>query len=156
MAGHRPNQAEVAVGQRIRAFRKEAQLSQTALADQVGVTFQQLQKYEKGTNRVGAGRLAQIARALDVPITAFFDGLARRPTDKQRANTAQLATLTALPTAPKLLKAFAQISDPVLQTNIINLVRALAVVQRRQITWSTGNLMGTTALVGSLRAWRPV
>jgi transcriptional regulator with XRE-family HTH domain len=71
----RPNQTDVAVGQRIRAFREDANLSQTALADQIGVTFQQLQKYEAGTNRVGAGRLMLIARALNVPITAFFDGL---------------------------------------------------------------------------------
>lgn len=125
MGGHRPNQTDVAVGERIRRFRKDAHLSQTALADQIGVTFQQLQKYEKGTNRVGTGRLLHIAHALDVPITAFFDGLAR-PTDKQgRTLTARLAELARVPAAPKLLAAFSKISDDVLEADIINLARAL-------------------------------
>jgi transcriptional regulator with XRE-family HTH domain len=125
MGGHRPNQTDIAVGQRIRTFRKDAKLSQSALADQIGVTFQQLQKYEKGTNRVGAGRLMLIARALDVPITAFFEGLARRPTDRHRTMSARVVELSVVPAAPKLLKAFSQISDHVLQTDIVNLVRAL-------------------------------
>jgi len=112
------------VGQRIRAFRKKANLSQTEVADQIGVTFQQLQKYENGTNRVGAGRLAMIARALDIPIIAFFDGLARR-TDKRRDDSARLIELESIPGVPKLLKAFSDISDAVIQTEIIKLVRAL-------------------------------
>lgn len=111
MAGHRPNQTDVAVGQRIRAFRTGANLSQTELADQIGVAYQQLQKYERGTNRMGSGRLMHIARALDVPITAFFDGLAR-PTDKRRrAVTARVAELAAISAAPKLLGAFSKISS---------------------------------------------
>lgn len=125
MAGKRPNQTDVAVGQRIRVFRKEANLSQTELANQIGVTFQQVQKYENGTNRVGAGRLTMIARALDIPITAFFDGLARR-TDKRRDDSAHLVELESMPAAPKLLKAFSGISDAVIQTEIIKLVRALS------------------------------
>src|SRR5581483_1643286 len=99
VAGRRATQTDGAVGQRIGEFRKDANLSQTELADQIGVTYQQLQKYENGTNRVGSGRLLHIARALDVPITAFFDGLAR-PTDKRgRALTARVAELTRLPAA---------------------------------------------------------
>lgn len=125
MAGRRPNQTDVAVGQRIRAFRKEAHLSQTELADQIGVTFQQVQKYENGTNRVGAGRLAQIAHALDIPVAAFFDGLAR-PIDKRRVKTERLAELSALPAARKLLTAFSKIADDVLQAELVNLVRALS------------------------------
>jgi transcriptional regulator with XRE-family HTH domain len=124
MAGKRATKIDVAVGQRIREFRKTAKLSQTQLANQIGVTFQQVQKYEKGTNRVGAGRLIQIARALDVPITAFFDGMGR-PIDKRRVTSARLAELRALPGVPKLLGAFSEISDEVLQMEIVNLVRAL-------------------------------
>jgi DNA-binding XRE family transcriptional regulator len=78
MAGRRVNKTDVAVGHRIREFRKGSGLSQTALAEQIGVTFQQVQKYEKGVNRVGAGRLTHIARAFGVPITAFFEGLGGR------------------------------------------------------------------------------
>lgn len=125
MAGRRATQKDVAVGQRIREFRKDANLSQTELADQIGVTYQQLQKYESGINRVGSGRLLHIARALDVPITAFFDGLARPTNKRGRALTARLAELTRLPAAPKLLAAFSKISDDVLENHIINLVRAL-------------------------------
>lgn len=125
MAGSRPNQTDVAVGQRIRSFRKSANLSQTVLAKQIGVTFQQVQKYENGTNRVGAGRLTQIAHALNIPITAFFDGLVPA-IDKRRVNTERLAELNALPAAPKLLAAFSKIGDDVLQADLINLVRALS------------------------------
>ncbi len=125
MAGKRPNQTDIAVGQRIRAFRKEANFSQTELANQIGVTFQQVQKYENGTNGVGAGRLTMLARALDIPITAFFDGLARR-TDKRRDDSARLVELESMPAAPKLLKAFSDISDAVIQSEIIKLARALS------------------------------
>lgn len=125
MAGKRPNQTDVAVGERIRVFRKDANLSQTELANQIGVTFQQVQKYENGTNRVGAGRLMNIARALDIPITAFFDGLAKSP-HKGRATTTRIAELSTIPAASKLLSAFSNISDHVLQVEIINLVRALS------------------------------
>src|ERR1039457_5563857 len=61
------------LGMRIRLRRVEMKISQSELADKLGVTFQQVQKYEKGVNRVGASRLQQVATALDVPITFFFD-----------------------------------------------------------------------------------
>lgn len=126
MGGHGPDQTDVAVGQRIRTFRRRANLSLIQLADQIGVTYQQLQKYEYGTNRVGTGRLVLIARALDLPITAFFNGLAR-PTDKRgRALTGRVAGLIAHPAAPKLLAAFSKISDDVLEADLVNLVRALS------------------------------
>jgi transcriptional regulator with XRE-family HTH domain len=130
MGGSRPNQTDVAVGQRVRAFRKGAGLSQADLADQIGVTFQQVQKYESGANRIGVGRLTQIALALDVPVTAFFDGLTRPAADRQRNQTAHLAELSAVPAASKLLKAFSQISDEVLQSDIVNLVRALKAARK--------------------------
>ncbi len=64
------------IGQKLRALRLDRGLSQSELGGMVGVTFQQLQKYEKGTNRVSAGRLARIATALDVPVTAFYGAAA--------------------------------------------------------------------------------
>ena len=66
-----PGPKDVEIGQRIRAQRLLCRLSQTELADAIGVTFQQVQKYEQGVNRVGAGRLARIAEVLSVPV-AFF------------------------------------------------------------------------------------
>jgi transcriptional regulator with XRE-family HTH domain len=73
-AGKAPNAIDVEVGARIRLKRKLNGISQQSLAGKLGVTFQQVQKYEKGTNRVGASRLSQIATALDVPMSYFFDG----------------------------------------------------------------------------------
>src|SRR6266508_6549705 len=69
-----PDARDVDVGRRIRAQRLVCRMSQTELANALGVTFQQVQKYEKGVNRVGAGRLAKIADTLRVPISFFFDG----------------------------------------------------------------------------------
>ena len=64
------------VGARIRLLRKRRKMSQTELGEAVGVTFQQIQKYENGKNRVGASRLHLVATALDVPIAELFDGVA--------------------------------------------------------------------------------
>jgi transcriptional regulator with XRE-family HTH domain len=69
-----PLPTDVLVGQNIRIGRLQAGLSQTELGARVGVTFQQIQKYEKGANRIDASRLQQIADALRVPIPALFDG----------------------------------------------------------------------------------
>src|SRR3954463_9966038 len=74
IVARRADARDAEVGRRVRSRRLECRLSQTELADKVGVTFQQVQKYEKGVNRIGAGRLQRIAEALDVPITFFFDG----------------------------------------------------------------------------------
>src|SRR4030088_2138078 len=71
----KPDPVAVEVGRRIRIQRLSSGLSQSSLADRLGVTFQQVQKYEKGVNRVGAGRLAKIADTLAVPISFFFDGV---------------------------------------------------------------------------------
>ena len=69
----RADSRDAEVGRRVRSRRLECRLSQTELADRIGVTFQQVQKYEKGVNRIGAGRLQRISEALEVPITFFFD-----------------------------------------------------------------------------------
>src|SRR5256885_9651145 len=72
---------DVAIGQKLRALRLDRGMSQSDLSNLIGVTFQQLQKYEKGANRVSAGRLMRIAAALHVPVTAFYGG---RPTRARR------------------------------------------------------------------------
>ncbi|MEO0399185.1 MAG: helix-turn-helix transcriptional regulator [Pseudomonadota bacterium] len=63
------------IGLRVRLLRKDRSVSQRELGELLGVTFQQVQKYEKGSNRIGAGRLWQISQILEAPITYFFDGL---------------------------------------------------------------------------------
>ena len=82
MSDRLPNAIDRHVASRLRLRRLEAGVTQTQLAQAVGVTFQQLQKYEGATNRISAGALYQLALTLDVPVQYFFDGLSRR--DKKR------------------------------------------------------------------------
>src|ERR1700674_5142714 len=74
MAKKNPDPVDVEVGRRIRIQRMARGISQTELGDKIGVTFQQVQKYEKGANRVGAGRLTRIAKVLGVSVGTFFGG----------------------------------------------------------------------------------
>ena len=67
-----PHPVDIAVGKRVRLRRLQLSMSQTELAQQIGVTFQQVQKYEKGTNRISCSKLSEMAEALDCPITFFF------------------------------------------------------------------------------------
>jgi transcriptional regulator with XRE-family HTH domain len=69
-------EADRHVGQRLRQLRRAHGMSQTKLGEMLGLSFQQVQKYERGINRIGSGRLWQISRMLDVPITYFFEGMA--------------------------------------------------------------------------------
>lgn len=123
MQGKKPNQVDIEVGRRIRLHRLNAKLSQTELGRHIGVTFQQVQKYEKGVNRVGAGRLTQVAAILNVPITAFFDGAAN--SSKRTADKDTVTELLVAPRALRLLQAFSGIPDPALRSAIVELVEAV-------------------------------
>jgi transcriptional regulator with XRE-family HTH domain len=129
MAGKRATATDVLVGQRVQTFRKAAGLSQTDLANEIGVTFQQVQKYENGSNRVAAGRLTQIAKALDIPLTAFFDGTAQ--STKRRAPDTSLHELMAEPRAYKLLGAFCQMPDS-MQVAVLQFVRSVRTPKPRR------------------------
>lgn len=109
------------VGLQITALRKARGLSQTALGNAVGVTFQQVQKYEKGQNRVGAGRLREIARLLEVPVSAFFD-------DHGSAESPQEDVFSFLNAqgAVELLRAYTQIVDDQMRRDVLALVRSAA------------------------------
>jgi transcriptional regulator with XRE-family HTH domain len=74
MAGKSPNFIDVAVGRNVRVWRMAKGMSQTQLASRLGVTFQQIQKYEVGADRIGTGRLVKVAAILGIPIAALFDG----------------------------------------------------------------------------------
>ena len=95
-----PHPTDVHVGRRVREARVAKGFSQTDLGDQLGVSFQQVQKYEKGTNRIGASRLLQTAVALAVPVDYFFDGLDGINKD-DAPNNAKLSR-KAIATATKL------------------------------------------------------
>ena len=76
MTSDTPNPIDVHVGRRVRLRRKQCGLSQGSLGEALGLTFQQVQKYERGANRVSASKLYEISRTLQTPVTYFFDGLA--------------------------------------------------------------------------------
>ncbi|GJD50944.1 hypothetical protein OPKNFCMD_3694 [Methylobacterium crusticola] len=113
------------VGVRITALRKAKGLSQTALGNAVGVTFQQVQKYEKGQNRVGAGRLREIARLLEVPVSAFFEEQA----DSESGDDNVFGFLSAQG-AIELLRAYVQIEDEQLRREVLAIVRSAARLSR--------------------------
>jgi transcriptional regulator with XRE-family HTH domain len=117
----RPDANDIAVGRRIRAHRLACNWSQTRLADQLGITYQQLQKYELGVNRVGAGRLQRVAQVFGVPIKALFaaDGAASRD------QTATLAFLTSAGAA-RLLRAYAAIRKPRMRRVLIAVAEEIA------------------------------
>jgi transcriptional regulator with XRE-family HTH domain len=119
MSTKRPDPLDVMVGAKIRIFRTHRGVSQTDLAEQIGVTFQQVQKYERGINRVGASRLSRIATVLDVSIGELFEP----PGDKLADSTSPFRLL-AEPGALRLLKAYARASDPCLRRAVIELAEA--------------------------------
>ena len=112
------------VGMNIRIFRKAKGLSQARLGSLIGVTFQQIQKYEKGANRIGPSRLAKIAKALEVPIGRLFDASASSsdgPVDGEI-----VTDLLITPYAVQMLKAFAEIRNDQLCRDIAELTESLA------------------------------
>ena len=116
-----PQQTDVVVGHNIRFWRLERKMSQTDLANLLGLTFQQIQKYENGANRVGASRLMQIAEALEVPIHAFFEG-AGSETPETHSPIKFVGDQQAL----RLVRAFADIEDAALRRSVVNLVEGIA------------------------------
>lgn len=117
------------VGLRVKLRRVELGVSQEKLAGQLGITAQQLQKYERGTNRVGASRLFQIAKVLDVPVQYFFQDivLADAEAEDEVGTTVQSDLLVALEdtSTVRLLRLFADVRDPALKSRVVSLVEAV-------------------------------
>ncbi|MBB4105048.1 helix-turn-helix domain-containing protein [Allorhizobium borbori] len=119
-----PHKVDVEVGKKIRVQRTMKKMSQTELGNRIGVTFQQVQKYERGSNRVSASKLVEIARALDVDVRLFFDGLEEeagnndnQPVSKNFITSRQGLLLNA---------AFFSIADERIRENILRLVQTIA------------------------------
>lgn len=127
MSVKRPDPVDIEVGHRIRIERLSRGLSQTALANKLGVTFQQVQKYEKGVNRVGAGRLTKIAEVLGVQVGTFFTGKdipeAEKGKDGNESSPLKLLTVSG---AFRLLRSYADIEDPNLRRSIVDLVEQIS------------------------------
>lgn len=128
----KPNPIDIHVGGRIRLRRMMNGLSQERLGEQMGLTFQQIQKYEKGANRVGASRLFQLAKVLEVPISYFFDDLETDSSDNGQVGFAEPKSqdfvLEFLNSREglELNRAFVKIQDPQVRRRVIDLIRSLA------------------------------
>ena len=130
-----PNPIDVHVGARLRLRRTLLGISQTTLAEAMGLTFQQVQKYEKGVNRVSSSRLYDAARILDIPLSYFFDEMSadvsaqtpselmrtrRRPdTDQEKDPLSKRETL-------EFVRAYCKIEDPAVRKRVFELTKAVA------------------------------
>jgi transcriptional regulator with XRE-family HTH domain len=125
-----PNPVDKHVGSRVRMRRLMLSLSQEKLGDALGLTFQQVQKYEKGTNRIGASRLQQISGILQVPVAFFFEGAPRLAGDTKSFSGAPSPTFVsefmATSDGLALMKAFSDIRNAKLRRSIVHLVEQIA------------------------------
>jgi transcriptional regulator with XRE-family HTH domain len=130
MSTKAPNPVDRYVGSRVRMRRIMLGMSQEKLGEALGLTFQQVQKYEKGTNRVGASRIQQISEILQIPISFLFEG---GPTGaasvegfSEGASPAYISDFLASAEGLALTRAFTRISDPKLRRSIVDLVEQIA------------------------------
>lgn len=130
-----PNPIDKHVGSRVRMRRVLLGMSQEKLGEALSLTFQQVQKYEKGTNRIGASRLQQISKTLNVPPAYFFDGApsfdesggpASTHSAAAEAGSAYVVDFLSTTEGLQLNRAFARIQDPKVRKRIVDLVAALA------------------------------
>ncbi len=122
---HGPRAIDVHVGQRVRQRRVLCGLSQTELANRIGLTFQQLQKYERGMNRISASKLWQIAQVLDVPVQWFFMDFAD---DREQGESFHMKRETL-----ELVRNFSA-SPPDVQRRFLSLVKSIASVSRESVS----------------------
>lgn len=128
----KPNPIDIHVGSRIRLRRNMLGMSQEKLGEALGITFQQIQKYEKGTNRVGASRLQAIASILDAPVAFFFEDAPGQTATGNRGFSEDSSMAFAVEFCSsveglQLNRAFVKITDTKVRRRIIDLVRSLSV-----------------------------
>ncbi|ESQ90299.1 Cro/Cl family transcriptional regulator [Asticcacaulis sp. AC460] len=119
---------DVHVGSRVRMRRKFMGISQQVLGDSIGLTFQQVQKYERGSNRISASKLWHIGQVLKVPIDYFFDGFAggEDPQDAPGGTEAAINAFLTTSEGIELAEVFPKVSGPKLRRKVLDLVKALA------------------------------
>ncbi|MDP3526123.1 MAG: helix-turn-helix domain-containing protein [Hoeflea sp.] len=127
----KPNPIDIHVGSRVRLRRTMLGMSQEKLGEALGITFQQIQKYEKGTNRVGASRLQNISTILNVPVSFFFEDAPGDPSTGQpgmaEANSSNyVVDFLSSSEGLQLNRAFIKIPDPKVRRKLVDLVKALA------------------------------
>lgn len=128
-----PDPIDIAIGSRLRLRRLAMGFSQETLARALGITFQQIQKYERGTNRVFASRLFHLSQVLRVPVAYFFQGIPpkgeARPLDRGRSHQTaddQVEDLLGKSETLKLIQAYSGISDPSVRRQIYALVKTVS------------------------------
>jgi transcriptional regulator with XRE-family HTH domain len=125
-----PNPIDRHVGSRVRMRRMLAGISQEKLGEALGLTFQQIQKYEKGANRISASRLQQISKKLEVPVSFFFDGAPSGDATpaglSESTSTAYISDFLATSEGVQLTKAFVRIKSGRVRRRIVDIVEALA------------------------------
>ncbi|MBK8173856.1 MAG: helix-turn-helix domain-containing protein [Rhodospirillales bacterium] len=129
-----PNPVDIHVGSRVRLRRTLLGLSQEKLGEAVGLTFQQIQKYERGANRIGASRLFEFSRILDVPVSFFFDDMAERAKSRDGLDALSLSDQPQASLEPdpltkretlELVRAYYRISDPQVRKRLFELTKSL-------------------------------
>lgn len=130
MAKKAPNPIDKHVGSRVRMRRMMISMSQEKLGEHLGITFQQIQKYEKGTNRIGASRLQQISITLGVPVAFFFEGAPTVGPESdgfaEAQSPAYVSDFLATSDGLTLTRNFMRITDPKVRRRIVDLVIAIA------------------------------
>ncbi len=128
-----PNPIDIHVGSRLRLRRTLLGLSQEKLGEAVGLTFQQIQKYERGANRIGSSRLYEFSRILDVPVSFFFDDMTeelKTARGSYEVTEADLENLESDPLAKRetleLVRAYYRIDDPAVRKRVFELTKSLA------------------------------
>lgn len=127
----KPNPIDVHVGSRIRLRRTMLGMSQEKLGESLGITFQQIQKYEKGTNRVGASRLQNISTILNVPVSFFFEDApgeqgAGASGMAEASSSSYVVDFLSSSEGLQLNRAFVKIGDPKVRRKLVDLVKSLA------------------------------
>ena len=121
-----PDPVDVHVGRRLRQRRTLLGMSQEKLAQAFGVSFQQVQKYERGANRISASRLYLLTNILDVPVTYFFEGLPNQAsTDTGSSNGGDTPERMTSRETLELVRAYYRIQDPVVRKRLVDLARSL-------------------------------
>ena len=134
MSKKQPDPIDKHVGARLRMRRMMLEKSQSWLADAIGLTFQQVQKYEKGTNRMASSRLQQVANILQVPVTFFLTVAGAIEIGWQRPSLAYVSEFLATSDGLALIRAFTQIKSAKLRRNIVNVVEEIVGGDPRPVT----------------------
>ncbi len=114
------------IGSRVRMRRVSLGMSQEKLGDMLGLTFQQVQKYEKGANRISVGRLVDIAKILGVDIHFFFNGIRSEPGFAEEEAPPYISEIMSTPEGLQLIRTFTSIKSPKVRRSIVQLVATLA------------------------------